>query len=310
MKRLGCGFVPLLAALISLSLGGCKTGSASDTWPKVLHFAYSPQADQLQGGSLRVDLMRNYLQSQLHIPVQVVLVDGYAATIEAMRAEKVDMFTGSSLTYLLAYQKAGAEAIAARGYPDGTVGGYRSVIAVPRDSPFHSMEDLKAHANDLVFAFAEPASTSGYLYPKAGLLAAGIDPEKDFKKVLFTGNHLASVMTIEAGKVDAGCFMQTMLTYLIAQHKIAPGDLRIIWTSELIPNGPYTVRRALPEQFKRQLQAALVAIPSKDPKLWTQLNQLFTTPASGPTMVAVNDATYDGLRKYASQVKDFKFVEK
>jgi phosphonate transport system substrate-binding protein len=309
MKLVRFSLIPLFSLLLCLALGGCKATDSGSARPKVLHYAFSPQSDLLQGGAIRRELMVKYLSDQLHMPVEMVLVDGYGPTIEAMRAEKIDMISGSSLTYLLAAQKAGAEALVARGFPDGSIGGYRSVIAVPKDSPIHSMQDLKAHAGNLVFAFAEPASTSGYLYPRVGLQNAGINPDTDFKKVVFSGSHLATVMTLKAGKVDAAGFMATMLNQLVAQHKIAPGDVRVLWTSDLIPNGPYSVRKALPEQLKKEIQAALLAIPSKDPALWANLNSLFHTQTSGTVPVAVTDASYDGLRKYASQVKDFNLSE-
>jgi phosphonate transport system substrate-binding protein len=310
MKHLRNCFVLVLAVSLCASLNGCKAGSSDNGTPAVLRYAFSPQAEQLQGGGLRTKLMVKYLQEQLHMPVQVVAVEGYGPTIEAMRAEKVDMISGSSLTYILAAQKAGAEAIAARGFPDGTLGGYRSVIAVPKDSPIYSMQELKAHARNIVFAFAEPASTSGDLYPRVGLLDEGIDPERDFKKVVFAGNHLATVMTVKSGKVDAGAFMESMLDRLIATHKVAAGDVRVIWTSELIPEGPYAVRKALPEQLKKEIQAALVDMPSRDPALWANISSLYSTPATGTRIIAVNDATYDGLRKYATRVKDFNFLDK
>jgi phosphonate transport system substrate-binding protein len=310
MNRLRSCFVLVLAVLLCASLNGCKTGSASNGRPAVLRYAYSPSAEQLQGGGLRKELMIKYLSAQLHMPVQVVSVEGYGPTIEAMRAEKVDMISGSSLTYILAAQKAGAEALAAPGFTDGKLGGYQSVIAVPKDSPIHSMQDLKAHAKDMVFAFAEPASTSGDLYPRVGLLDAGIDPEKDFKKVVFAGNHLATVMTVKSGKVDAAGFMKGMLDRLITEHKVAPDAVRVIWTSELIPEGPYSVRKALPEQLKKDIQTALVDMPSRDPALWANLSSLYRTPDRGNTIIVVNDATYDGLRKYTARVKDFNFVDK
>ena len=310
MKRLRTCIVVLFCGVAFLSLNGCKASHASDGKPAVLHYAFMAQAEQLEGGNLRSELMRKYLQEQLHMPVEIVKVEGFASTVEAMRAEKIDMFTGSSLTYLLAAQKAGAEAVAARGFPDGTVGGYRSVIAVPKDSPIHSMQDLKAHAKDTVFAFAEPASTSGYLYPRVGLLEAGIDPEKEFKKVVFTGNHLASIMALKSGKVGAGGFMISALTHLIEKKKLAPDDVRVIWTSDVIPNGPYTVRKGLPDQLKKDIQAALIAMPTKAPEAWANINSLLHTPASGTVLIPVNDATYNGLRKYAAQVKDFNFTEK
>jgi phosphonate transport system substrate-binding protein len=307
--KLQVGCLAVLSSLLCLSCGGCRLGRASDNWPRVFRYAYMAQMEQLQGGMLRVELMRGYLQKQLNMPVEVVRVDGYAATVEAMRAEKIDMFSGSSLTYLLAAEKAGAQAIAARGFPDGAIGGYRSVIIVPKDSPIHSMQDLKAHARELVFAFAEPASTSGYLYPRVGLVSNGIDPDRDFKKVIFTGNHLASAMTIKAGKVDVGACMQTMLTHLVEIHKMAPDDVRVLWTSDLIPNGPYAVRKALPEQLKKEIQSALVQLSTRDPELMAHINSLFHTSASGNVIVPVTDASYDGLRKYAAQVKDFNFDE-
>jgi phosphonate transport system substrate-binding protein len=263
----------------------------------------------MEGGGLRKKLMVKYLEDQLHMRVEVVSVDGYAPTIEAMRAEKVDFANFGSLSYIIASQKAGAEAIVARGNPDGSIGGYRSAIAVPRDSPIHSIEDLKAHAKDLVFAFSDPASTSGNLYPRVGLMSMGIDPEKDFKKVIFAGTHPETVMAIKAGKVDVGAYQATAADRLIRTKKIAQDDIRVIWTSDLIPNSCYAVRKGLPEQLKKDIQAALIAIPTKDPELAANLLSLYRTSTSGSTWVSVNDATYDGLRHYAAKVKDFKFVE-
>ncbi len=259
---------------------------------------------------MRADLMRAYLQKELNMPVEVVRVEGYAPTIEAMRAEKVDIASFGSLAYIIASQKAGAEAIVSRGNADGSLGGYRSVIAVPKDSPYHSLADLKAHAQDIVFAFADPASTSGNLYPRVGLLSAGIEPEKDFKKVVFAGTHPAAVMTLKENKVDASAFMETAPNRLIATHRLEPGDVRVIWTSELIPDGPTAVRKSLSEELKKRIQAALLEIPVKDPALWDNLQKTYSTFGTATKNIAVNDATYDGLRKYALQVKDFNFVEK
>lgn len=309
MNRLRHCWISLVLVLICLSLSGCNNVTANDSRPKVLRYAFSPQAEQLQSGELRRDLMRKYLESQLHMPVEVIRVEGYGPTIEAMRTEKVDLATFGSLSYIIAAQKAGAEAIAARGFADGSLGGYRSVIAVPKDSPIHSLQELKAHAKDLVFAFADPASTSGNLYPRVGLLDAGIDPEKDFKKVVYAGNHIATALTVKSGKVGAAGFMQSIIPNLVTKNKMRTDDVRVIWTSDLIPNSCYAVRKGLPEELKKQIQTALVEVPTRDPELWVHLNSLLRTSDSGTRNVAVTDATYDGLRRYAAKVKDFKFVE-
>jgi phosphonate transport system substrate-binding protein len=313
MKRLFICSICLFSALALLALNGCKSGHASGGKPAVLHYAFSAQAEQMEGGGLRTELMRKYLSEQLHMPVDVVRVEGYAPAIEAMRTEKIDVANFGSLSYIIAAQKAGAQAIVARGTPDGKIGGYHSVIAVPKNSPYHSLADLKAHAKDIVFAFADPASTSGNLYPRVGLLNAGIDPEKDFKKVVFAGGHPASVMTVKMGKVDASAFMESAPRRLIKANKMAADDIRVIWSSDLIPNSCYAVRGSLPDQLKKDIQTAIVSIPTKDPALWAHMTSLYNnvlTSNSGTVNVPVSDATYDVLRKYASQVKDFNFVEK
>lgn len=311
MKRLAFRTVVFFSALLCVPLSGCNASHAADNWPRVLHYAYSPNAETLQGGGMRGDLMRAYLEKQLHIPVEVVLVQGYAPTIEAMRAEKVDIASiGGSLSYLIAAQKAGAEAIVARGNADGTLGGYHSVIAVPKNSPIHSLQDLKAHAKDIVFAFADPASTSGDLYPRVCLQQLGIDPDKDFKRLLYANGHLADLMAIMSGKVDAGAFDQVYMTRLIAKDKMKPDDLRILWTSELIPNEPIAVRKALPEKLKKEIQDAYLQMQTRDPALYASLSKNVYTSYPGSTYVPVTDATYDGLRHYAQQVKQFNFLEK
>ncbi|WP_158792867.1 phosphate/phosphite/phosphonate ABC transporter substrate-binding protein [Granulicella sp. L60] len=299
-------------AIFPLVLPGCNS-APKDGRPKVLRYAYSPEAEQLEAGGLRKDLMRNYLEKQLHMPVEVVEVEGYASTIEAMRANKIDLATFGALAYILASQKGIAEAIAAKGFPNGRIGGYRSAIAVPKDSAIHSMQNMKEHAKNIVFAFSDPASTSGDLYPRAGLINLGINPEQDFKKVLFAGTHLETVMAIKAGNVDAGAFQSSAATRLQARGKLASDDLHVLWISDLIPNACYAVRKQLPEQLKKDIQTAIVAIPQKDPELWANMMRLRgnTNPAEGGTqLIVVNDSSYNEMREYAMKVKDFSLVEK
>lgn len=309
MARRGVLLALSLAGLLCFSSTGCKDGRASGSGPTVLHYAFSPASEQLQGGSLRRDLMVKYLSEQLHMPVQVMMVEGYGPTVEAMRVDKVDLAGFGPLSYLIAAQRANAEAIVSTGNADGSLQGYHSFIAVPKGSPYHSLEDLKAHAKDITFSFADPASTSGNLYPRVGLLHAGIDPERDFKKVLFS-SHMASLMAVKAGKVDAGAFDDLVLYRMVQTNKIKPDDVRVIWQSDPIPDSPIAVRKSLPEALKKKIQDALLAIPQKDPALWQSIMTTYRRLPPGTKYIAVNDHTYDGLRSYAAQVKDFNFVEK
>ena len=300
-----------LVASVTLTLGltGCHSHNSNDR-PAVLHYAFSPSTEQLQSGNVRTEGLRNYLQNQLHMPVEVVRVEGYAPTIEAMRAKKVDIAAFGSLGYIIAAKNANAEALVSRGEANGALGGYHAVIAVPKNSPLHSIADLQAHAKDLVFAFADPASTSGNLYPRVYLQSLGIHPEADFRKVVFANGHLACVMAVKAGKVDAGAYQESTATRLIANGKMKEDDVRVLWTSDLIPNGPsIAVRKDLPNDLKLKIQDAMTHVSTRDPQLWTELAASLRSATSGVTYIPVTDATYNGLRQYAAQVKDFNFVE-
>jgi phosphonate transport system substrate-binding protein len=307
MGRPGVLFAVLLAGSSCISTSGCKGNSANNA--QTLHYAFSPQAEQLQGGTLRRELLVRYLSSELHMPVQVVMVEGYGPTVEAMRVNKVDVATLGPLSYLIAAQKANAEAIVSTGTTDGAIGAYYSVIAVPKGSPYHSLEDLKAHAKDITFSFADPASTSGDLYPHVGLKRAGIDPDKDFKKVLYS-SHLASLMAVKASKVDAGGFSEMILTRMKRDNKIKPDDIRVIWRSDPIPNSPIAVRKSLPDDLKKRIRQALLDMPQRDPTLWQNIATTYRMSSAGLKYIPVTDHTYDGLRDYAAQMKDFNFAEK
>jgi phosphonate transport system substrate-binding protein len=296
------------AVMLAGSLTACKS-APKNGYPAVLHYAFVPSEEEMQDSSMRAALMRKYLTAQLHIPVEIINVSGYAPTIEAMHTGKVDIAAFGPMGYLIASQKAGAEAIVASGNPDHTVGSYNTIIAVPKESPLHSIADLKAHAKDTVFMFVDPASTSGYLIPRAYLQSIGINPDTDFKKVVFSGTHIAGILTIKAGKVDAGSVMnQIAIPRLIALGKLAPGDLRTLWTSDPIPDSPICVKNSLPAPLKEQIRQALLAIPQKDPALWETIKKTYRRP--NMTFVPVNDSTYDGLRKFAAQVKNLNIAEK
>ena len=172
------------------------------------------------------------------------------------------------------------------------------------------MQDLKAHAKDIVFALADPASTSGDLYPRVSLQALGIDPDKDFKRIVYADGHLADIMAVNSGKVDAGAFSESFLPRLFAKGKMNPSDIHILWTSEPIPNEPVAVRKALPEKLKKEIQEAYLDMHTRDPELYASLIKSTNTSNTGSTYIPVSDSTYDGLRHYALQVKQFNFLEK
>src|SRR6516165_650559 len=116
--------------------------------------------------------------------VEVFVATGYNAEIEAMRNGKLEVGEFGPLGYVLAHQVAKAEAVAAFGAADGKpVTYWASVITYP-SSGIKTVADIRGHS----FAFSDPASTSGHLFPAYGLRKSGIDPDKDITAI-YAGSH-------------------------------------------------------------------------------------------------------------------------
>jgi phosphonate transport system substrate-binding protein len=187
----------LLVLFTSLLLAGCSPGDAGGAdAPRVLRFAYLPSEEDPEG---RVDATNELADRLAHytgMEVEIIRAVSYAPTIEAMRAGKIDVIrSGGSFTYMIAHEKAGAEAIVAFGTSEGP-GIYRSILVASRGSGLETLDDLVERAAEVDFAFVNPASTSGHLIPRAILESRGVAPDEDFAELIYTMNHTNSAMTI------------------------------------------------------------------------------------------------------------------
>ncbi len=300
------------AALALTGLGaltsGCADSSSNasdDTRPKLLRIGWVPNDEDVERRA-RWDGLRTYLEGKLGMPVELIQAGSYAPAIEALRARKLDVCGLAPFAYLIASERAIAQPLVAPGFADGSANHYRSGFIVPAASPIRSLEDVKARAGELTLSWADPASASGHLVPRAHLESIGINPEKDFKQVLFAMNHTASIMTVKAGKVDLAAVTTTSLRNMIAKERIAEGDVRVIWESEPIMASIIAIRRNLPEGFKAEVLAAYLAFAKEAPEAWAQIAPLYLTP--DVEWVAAHDEDFDPLRRLARNVKHLNLL--
>jgi phosphonate transport system substrate-binding protein len=225
---------------------------------------------------------------QLGCPVQVFVATNYNAEIEAMRNGKLEIGEFGPLGYVLAHQVAKAEAVAAFGAADGKPDTYRASIVTYPGSGIKTVAEIKGHS----FAFSDPASTSGHLFPAYGLRLAGIDPDKDIKP-LFAGSHTASFEALYNHKVDAGELNSEQLESAKQRGHYKDGDLVFLWKSNAIPTDPFAVRGNLPSAFKDRVTKVLqtLDLSSLDPK-----DRKIMVGAGIVRLVPQTDGAYDGIR--------------
>lgn len=292
-------------------------------WPKKLVFAAVPseQGKQLQE-SYKVTLA--VLEKELGVDIEFQQAADYSGVIEAQISGKVDVAQYGPFSYVLA-KNGGAEIepLGAIQNAKGVPAGYRSYGITQVDNA--SINSLADFAGKSV-CFVDPGSTSGFLYPSAGLLAEKIDPATGVKGT-FSGGHDAAALAVANGDCEAGFAFDTMVTdRLIKKGDLksvvdkvenkdnigageAPG-VKIVWKSEMIAASPMTVLTKHPESFREALAEVVTTKLNVD---YAVANGYCATAETcllsdektfGYT--AVTDSLYDGVRKVCELTKSTK----
>ena len=279
-----------LIGLAGLVASGGTALAANDCPNGVLHYGVVP-TDASAGFVPLYHKIGHLISEKLGCPVDVEIGTSYTATIEAMRAGKIDAAEFGPLSYVLAHKLADAQAVATYAKTDGTPDTYTASIVTWPGSGITTLKGVAGHT----FAYSDPASTSGHLFPAYALKGVDIDPDHGIKAV-YAGSHTASYEALLNHKVQAG----EMNSPEIGSAQVAgiydPKDFVTLWTSQPIPQDPIVVRGNLPTAFKAKLSEVLAhldlsSIPADEAKI---------IGLHGKGYIPAKDADYDGIRSLVS----------
>ncbi len=281
--------VRLLAATAFACLFAVSVNAAAPDCPNggTVRFGVVPGEDTMTLGPI-YDRIAKLMGERLDCEVKVQFGTSYTATIEAMRAGRVEIGVYGAFSYVLAHQMAGAEAVAGYANAEGKPSTYTASIVTWPGSGITSLKNIVGKS----FAFSDPASTSGHLIPAYGLRKNGIDPDRDIRP-MYTGTHTASFEALRNHKVLVGEMNSTVISAATVQGIYHADDYVRLWLSDPIPGGPFTVRGNLPSEFKARLTEVLrtldlSGLPDRDMKILGR--------AGSHGLVPVNDADYNGIR--------------
>ena len=203
------------------------------------------------------------MSEALGVEVQPFFATDYAAVIQAMRFDKVDLAWYGNKSAMEAVDRAGgeifAQTVAANGAP-----GYWSLMIVNKESPYDSVDEVLDHAGELTFGNGDPNSTSGYLVPGYYVFAKNhVDPATAFKRTL-NSNHETNALTVANGQVDVATFNTESMERLEITHPDKADQLKVIWKSPLIPSDPLVWRTDLPQETKDELRQFFLSYGDTD----------------------------------------------
>ncbi|MGA7487836.1 MAG: phosphonate ABC transporter substrate-binding protein [Xanthobacteraceae bacterium] len=190
--------------------------------------------------------------------VKALYATDYAGVIEAMRFNKVHVAWFGNKSGMEAVDRANGEVFAQVVAKDGSTGYYSHVI-VRADSPYQKLDDILKCDKSLNFGIGDPNSTSGFLVPTSYIFAArDIDPKTCFKTVR-NASHQANAMAVANKQVDAATNNSEDLQRVGHTAPEARKNIRIIWTSPIIPLDPLIWRKDLDPAIKTKLYSFLLS---------------------------------------------------
>jgi phosphonate transport system substrate-binding protein len=279
-------FAPAAAVTNAQGNSGCPNGT--------LRFGVEPYEDAAILAPAYQPLA-DALGKSLGCTVELNITTNYTSEIEAMRSNKLDIAEFGPLAYVFAQKIANAELVATFSDADGNPASYFASIVTWPGSGVTDLSQLGGHS----FAYSDPASTSGHLYPAFGLRSNGIDPDSGVQAV-YAGSHTASFEAIRNHKVDAGELNSDRIATASAAGQYSPDQFITLWQSAPIPQDPITVRANLPAASKDKIRQALLEFDFTT--LPDDVQKMFNSDVAmaGSHLVTQDDSAFDEVRSLVS----------
>lgn len=283
-----------LALFCGLANGAHAAGACPVDGP--VRFGVEPYESSQRLLPVYTDLAK-LIGSKIGCDVTLYLATSYNAEIEAMRNKKLEFAQFGPLGYVLAHQVAQAQAVASFVGPNGKPATYYASIVTWPGSGISTIADVKGKS----FAYSDPASTSGHLFPAYGLRKNGIDPDHGVKAI-YAGSHTASYEALRNHKVQSGELNSEEISSAKLHNEYDPKGFVTLWKSDEIPLDPLVVRGDLPADFKARLTAVLQSLDFRE---LPEADQKFLAANATPALKTVpqTDDSYNLIRDLVSTLK-------
>jgi phosphonate transport system substrate-binding protein len=243
--------IVLALALLAAACGDPEASRQTGETPAVLNFAILPAENQQSMGPLWQPLIDD-MSKQIGVPVKPFFITNYAAQIEAMRFNRVQVGWFSALPALEAVRRSEGEVLG-RVVDAGGEGTYTSVLIAKKGSGITVEQVLKCDKT-LTFGIGDAKSTSGTLAPKTYLFTPrGIDPVDCFKTVK-SGSHQANVGAVALGQLDVATNNSVGMAFARRDTPRIGNAVEEIWASPPLPESSVVVRKDLDPALKEKIR--------------------------------------------------------
>ena len=265
------------AAALGLALATLLGGAAAQAQEK-LRFAVGPFQPTASDTRKAYEPFFKYIADKLGREYELVVTTDWAGIAIALANKQADIAWMGPWGYVLANNEGGAQAIATVKY-----NGKPSYHAIIVSRPDVQINKWPEDAKGLRLSLADAGSTSGWLVPTFYFKSVGIDP-KTFFQYRDGASHAAQILSVINNQVDLASDFDRNLNGFLDRGTFKADQIKIVWTSDPLPNDPLVVRADLDPELIKKVQDAVLAI--------TEKQALALMPKNYTGWVAANHASY------------------
>lgn len=295
MKKIFVG--TFLALVTVLLIAGCGSSAGSESNPEtiIMGFVPSQESDTIAD---TVEPLAKKLSEELGEDVEVEgrVMTNYTALVEAMGTNEVHIGFVPAFGYVLANQEHEVEVLLkSERYGSGS---YVAQYLVRADSGLETLADLEGKT----WAFGDPTSTSGYLFPAVQLAKEFDveDPENEFfGESVQTGGHDNSAIAVYNGDADVATTFDDVRTSLEEEYPDIMDVLKVIKTTDPIPNDTISVTKELDDELVKKIKEVFLSF-NDDEEMIAIMNEVYSWDA----IIEAEDSEYDVVREAYEMFSD------
>lgn len=201
-----------------------------------------------------------YLEKRLGMKVEFTPVSDYPAAVEALVNKKVDLVWFGGFTHVQAQIRSGGKIVPLAQREEDAK--FQSVFIAKVNSGIKTLADMKGKQ----VSFGSQSSTSGHLMPRSNLLDTGINPEKDFRRIAYSGAHDATIASVVSGKVDAAALDITVWRKFVTENKVDTKDVNVFFTTPPFYNYNWSMHADSPADLRDKVKKALLDLDPATPE--------------------------------------------
>lgn len=195
------------------------------------------------------------MEKTLGMKVEAFFAPDYAGIIEAMRFGKVHVAWFGNKSAIEAVDRSGGEVFVKTTKSDGTQGYYSHIITHVDNKDINSLEDVFKCDKSLDFGAGDPNSTSGFLVPSYYVFAKNNIEPKDCFKTNRSANHETNLLAVANKQTHIATNNSEQIARTQQKQPEVAKNIKVIWTSPLIPSDPMVYRKDMSEELKTRIKA-------------------------------------------------------